>query len=143
MKKILILSIIMVTLFLLTACGNKNDFPNQEGNNQNTKAPNQYYPIGINNSEEKQYYFTYNNKNYYFIGIDGIEVSFKNIKLVKNLKQALDEELTTIDNMISKANSQEKINNGVLYHYDTFNYIQCDNNDNYFINASINKNICN
>ncbi len=143
MKKILILSIIMVTLFLLTACGNKNDFPNQEGNNQNTKVPNQYYSIGINNSEEKQYYFTYNNKNYYFIGIEGIEVSFKNIKLVKNLKQALDEELTTIDNMISKANSQEKINNGVFYHYDTFNYIQCDNNDNYFINASINKNICN
>ena len=143
MKKILILRIIMVTLCLLTACGNKNDFPNQAGNNQNTKVPNHYYSIAINNSEEKQYYFTYNNKNYYFIGIDGIEVSFKNIKLVKNLKQALDEELTTIDNMISKANSQEKINNGVLYHYDTFNYIQCDNNDNYFINASINKNICN
>lgn len=142
MKKILILSILTASLFSLTACGNKIDSLDEE-NNSKTKVPNQYYSTGINDSEEKKHYFTYNNKNYYFVGIDGIEVSFKNIKLVKDLKQALDEHLITIDNMISKANNQEEIYNGVIYYYDTFNYVQCDNNDNYFINANINKNICN
>lgn len=144
MKKILILIILIISLFLTTACENKNNSQVQKNNsNIKTPIPNQYYSTGTNDTENNQQYFTNNNKNYYLVGINGIEVSFKNIKLVKKLPQALDENLTSIDNMITKANNQEKIYNGIIYHYDTFSYAQCDNNDNYFLNININKNICN
>lgn len=130
MKKIIYTTIILFLLILLlTACKN-----NSKSSENRDLIPIEYYSNKEDvETEDPKLYFEYNDIDYYTIGIKGISIVYKDIKLERDLKDALENEETTIINLERRSNSKKEINNSTIYYYDTFYYVSC-NSKGYFIN---------
>lgn len=136
MKKYFIVFFIIMGIFLLTGCNNKNDtLKSREGVELIPNSYHVYFEGECNHLNEL--YFEDNNYTYYKICIDYIGLDFKNTKLYRTLDDAILRKETSLDNLINKSNEQIQYGLYDVYLFDDFNLAIKDKNI-YLINKIVN-----
>ena len=136
-NKLLTYVVLIISCFVLVGCSSKNKDNNQNANNDNL-IPNNYHAYSTETCNmERDFYFKNGNYNYYKVCLKYVELDFKDIKLIRDLKDAMANNETTLENLISKSNNKMEFNNFVVYRYDNF-ILAIKDNDVFLIDDKVN-----
>lgn len=138
MKKSFIKNICIIFIGVLVLTGCNNDKNELKTDNNIELILNSYYAYSKSECTPfNELYFKDDNYTYYKVCVDYIELDFKDTKLVRDLKESILSDETSLDDLIDNSKNKEKYGLYNVYFYDSFN-LAINNYKIYLIHETIN-----